>query len=205
MKIIDNTNINISEELMNVDDIKKQIRKYGRTAYIAEKGAVIQKKFDPIKKELNLLLPGPTPLSIFEKPLSLIGTVSHQQAGEEWPSIEGKSCMPLLQITTDLPIFQKLFGLEKQLITIYCPQDAVYLEKEDRWAVNVKEYALSESIINVIIPKGVPQEKMIHSIKWKKTIDYPCSDLFDLFYLQELIESIRQIEEMYGPDYYEEN
>jgi GTPase involved in cell partitioning and DNA repair len=88
IKIIDNTNINISEELMNVDDIKKQIKKYGRTAYIAEKGAVIQKKFDPIKKELNLLLPGLTPISIFEKPLSLIGTVSHQQASEEWPSIE---------------------------------------------------------------------------------------------------------------------
>lgn len=190
---------------MNIHDLKKQIRKYGRTAYIAKKGAVIQKKFDPIKKELNLLLPGPTPISLFEKPLSLIGTVSHQRAGEEWPSIQGKSCMPLLQIATDLPIFQKLFGSENQLITIYCPQEAVYLEKEERWAVNVKEYALSESIIKVRMPKGVPQEKMSHCIKWKKTIDYPSFDLFNLFYPPELIEAIEQAEEIYGDDYYAEN
>ena len=192
---------------MNIDDIKKQIKKYGKTVYIAEKGTPIQKKFDPIKKELNLLLPGPTPISIFEKPLSLIGTVSHQLAGEEWPSIEGKFCMPLLQITKDLPIFQKLFGLENQLITIYFPQEAVYLEKENRWAINIKEYVISEAerMIKVTIPKGVPQEKMIHVIKWKKTIEYPSSDLFELFYPQELIESIKQIEEIYGSDFYEEN
>lgn len=139
-----------------------------------------------LKKELDLLLPGPNAISIFEKPLSLIGTVSHQKSGEEWPTFEGKPGMPLMQISTDLPLFQNLFGPEIQLITIYCLQDAIYLENEDRWAVTIKEYESSENMVKMTLPKGVPHEKMIHNIKWKKIIDYPLLIFLIYFTLQNL-------------------
>ena len=190
---------------MNELEAKKQIQKYGRIAYIAEKDAIIQKKFDPTKKELDLFLPYPTPVSIFEKPFSLIGAVSHQRVGDKWPAIEENLYMHILQITTDLTNFHDLFGPDNQLITVYCPQNAFYLDKEDRWEVNVKEHALSDNMTKVMAPKDAPQEKIAHCIKWKKVIDYPSRDLFDLFYPQELIDAIYQIEELHDTDYYREN
>jgi hypothetical protein len=189
---------------MDANEIKKQIRKYGKVAYIAVKDIPVQKKFDPINKELNLLLSGSN-VSIFDKPLSLMGTVTHQQADDKWPSIEEKWCMPLLQIAKDMPIFKDLFGIDMELITIYCPQNPLFLEGDSGVAFKIKELATSDSIEKALMPKGVPQEKNAYSIKWKKIVDYPSLDLYDLFYPQKLIEAIELLEEEHDFEFCREN
>lgn len=190
---------------MEISQIIAEIKKYGKTTYVAEKGEAIVKNFNQETRQLGLFIPSNPPISIYEKPLSLLGGISICRSGEDWPSFEEKPLMPILQITANkLPIFKKLFGDDEKLVTVYCPEKAINIG--DRWVAEIKEYSLSEPLVKLSIPKGIPQEKDMYTINWKKHVDYPSNNLFELFYPPELAQAIRkQLEDEYGSEYYSDN
>ncbi|MBS4167515.1 DUF1963 domain-containing protein [Parachlamydia sp. AcF125] len=181
------------------------IRKFGKPAYIAKKGLSVTKKWDPVKKELSYLVPGQGDKFLFDEPLSLIGGISHRLKEEKWPSTETQYLIPLVQITShNLPIFSALFGSENKVISLYCPENPIYLEKEGRWIAEIREYPDPTLLLGASIPKNIPQEEQITLIVWEKVMDYPPNDLFEFFFPEDLAEAIRyELSEEYGDDYYE--
>lgn len=192
---------------MEKREIIALIKKFGKPAYIAKKGLPLIKKWDSTKKELNYLIPNQSDKSLFDEPLSLIGGISHHLIDEKWPSIENQFLAPILQITPhNLPIFSDLFGAENKVISLYCPENPIYLENESRWITEIREYAHPEPLRGLPIPKNVPQEEQIYLIQWKKVIDYPQNDLFEFFFPEDLADSIRnELSEEFGDDYYQES